>query len=472
MWILLTVIAASAVAGAALLVPTLWPVATLGGLLGLVALLLTWPVGPFLLLQAAALTNHYAVEVGPVSVRAEHVATIVVGVLLVLLLWRKKRPFLVTPAGWFALAWWSMNVLATIVNAVDPRDSVRHIIRLGLMVATYLIVINLLRTPRAWRIAAAGFLTLGALEAAYGLLTMVLYQLGFDLGLQVHRHIPIPIPYGTLQEGNLFGSHSASWALAFMWLVLARWRSRLRWWFVIGLALTLAATLFSFARGAWLAIGVSAVVVFVFYGHSSVGRWRRVAWVGVLIPIALLLVIGVALLAPADFPLIGRLRTFGQLMSDATFAARLDDYKLAASDWLQHPWIGWGPGAFFQLHGLRRWEAAWISNLTLRTLHETGAFGLLFFVGFAAFVLVEAITAARHIEGGDRALLLGLALGFFALLLAYQATDGVWLAAVWVNAGLLASGALVLPAGAPVPHSGDSLPPGLVPPKSATTQEA
>jgi hypothetical protein len=236
MWILLTVIAASAVAGAALLVPTLWPVATLGGLLGLVALLLTWPVGPFLLLQAAALTNHYAVEVGPVSVRAEHVATIVVGVLLVLLLWRKKRPFLVTPAGWFALAWWSMNVLATIVNAVDPRDSVRHIIRLGLMVATYLIVINLLRTPRAWRIAAAGFLTLGALEAAYGLLTMVLYQLGFDLGLQVHRHIPIPIPYGTLQEGNLFGSHSASWALAFMWLVLARWRSRLRWWFVIGLA--------------------------------------------------------------------------------------------------------------------------------------------------------------------------------------------------------------------------------------------
>ena len=463
-WLALTMAAGGIVASVALLARSLWPALVLGAILGGAALLATWPLGPFLLLQAAALANHYFVDVGPVSVRAEHVATILVAGLLAIRLWRQRRWPVVTAAGWLALAWWGMNVLATLVNAPDPRDSLRHVVRLGLMVLAYLVVVNLLVTPRTWRLAVAGFLVLGVLESAYGLLTMALWQLGYDLGLMVHRHIPIPIPYGTLQEGNIFGSHSASWAATLLWLTLARWRSRWRPWLVTGLLITLAATLFSFGRGAWLAIGVCSIVAFVLFGRSSRGRWQRLTWVAVLIPLALLLVIGAVALAPADLALVGRLRTFGQLASDATFAARLDDYRLAASDWLQHPWLGWGPGTFYQLHGLRRWEAAWISNLALRTLQETGAFGLLFFLGFSGIVLVEAIAAAKAIglqtEGqigtsaptcvvqrvgeADQPLMLGLALGFLVLLLAYQATDAAWLAAFWIHAGLLAGGARAL----------------------------
>ena len=473
-WLALTAAAGGAVAGAALLTHSVWPGLVLGAILGGAALLVTWPLGPFLLLQAAALSNHYTLEVGPVSVRAEHVATIVMAGLLAIMLWHKRRRPVVTTAGWLALAWWGMNVLATMVNALDPRDSFRHIVRLGLMVMAYLVVVNLLVTPRAWRLAVAGFLVLGVLESAYGLVTMALWQLGYDLGLMVHRHIPIPIPYGTLQEGNIFGSHSASWAATLMWLTLARWRSRWRPWLVAGLLITLAATLFSFGRGAWLAIGVCGVIAFIFFGRSLRGRWQRLTGVGIGVPLVLVLVIGVAVLAPAETgspvgALVGRLRTFGQLMSDATFAARLDDYGVAFADWLQHPWIGWGPGTFYQLHGMRRWEAAWITNLILRTLQETGVFGLLFFLGFSGMVLAEAIAAARRMgaatggaaTGGaategtpllsgvsegeaDRALLLGLALGFTVLLLAYQATDGVWLAAFWIHAGLLTSGARAL----------------------------
>lgn len=443
-WLALSLAGGGMMGALALVLDLPWLAAALGGLLGLAGFLIAWPVGPFLALHTAALVTHYTVEVGPVTVRSEHVAVILVGALVVWKLWRNRRRPRVTMAGWFALGWWGMNILATVINAVNPRDSLRHIIRLGLMGATYLVIANLLHTRRAWWLAFTGFLVLGVLEAAYGLLTMALYRLGVNLGLQLHRHIPIPIPYGTLQEGNLYGSHSASWALVFLWLVLARWRSRSRWWFVAGLAVTSLATGLSFARGAWLAFGLSALIGLIFYRRSWQGRWRRAAWVAIFVPLTLALLIGIAQIALPGSPLVGRLRTFGALMSDATFAARVDDYALAVSDWLQHPWIGWGPGAFFQLHGMRRWEPAWISNLTLRTLHETGAFGLLFFAGFVSLVLAEAVGTARRANSADRAALLGLALGFFCLMLAYQSTDGMWLAAPWVHAGLLATGASAL----------------------------
>ena len=217
------------------------------------------------------------------------------------------------------------------------------------MVATYLIAVNLIDAPRAWRNAAIGFLALGVAESAYGLLTMVLYRLGVDVGMQLHRHIPIPIPYGTLQEGNHYGGHAASWALAFLWATLARWHCRERGWAIAGLVVTLAATLLSFARGAWLAFGNSArwLIAFIFYGQNLRGRWQRLAITLVLVPFALALLVSLALAVSPDFPLIGRLRTFGQYSRHRCHVRRgrgVNDYALAVADWQQHPWLGWGPG--------------------------------------------------------------------------------------------------------------------------------
>jgi hypothetical protein len=45
----------------------------------------------------------------------------------------------------------------------------------------------------------------------------------------------------------------------------------------------------------------------------------------------------------------------------------------------------------------------------------------------------------------DRGILLGLIISYGVLLgLAYQSTDGIWLAASWVHAGLIAAGTRVL----------------------------
>ncbi len=434
----------TAILAAALVIWPLWTLLLVFALGGLVAIFAGWPVVPFLTLHAAALTTRYRMEVGPVSIRAEHIAVLVIAGLLAWRLADQRRWPMITLPGWFALAWWVMNVVGTVANAPNPNDSLRHIIRLFLMVLTYLVTVNLIRTHRQWRIAAWGYLILGALESTYGVILFVLQPLGIRLGLQKGHHVPIWTPYGTLEEGNIFGSHSAAWALAFLMLLLTLWHTRRRWWYLAGLVVTGLATIVSLSRGAWIGATLGVALVFLLYSRTTHNRWRHAALLLIIGPLAILALVSLAWVAPESIPFIGRLRTFARLGADPTFTARLQNYSWALSEWRQHPWVGWGPGAFYQLHGLIRAAPAWISNLTVRTLHETGLFGALFFYGWVSLALALTARATRKASSLDRALLLGLAVGFLSLLTAYHATDGTWLAAVWVHVGLMVAGALAI----------------------------
>lgn len=75
----------------------------------------------------------------------------------------------------------------------------------------------------------------------------------------------------------------------------------------------------------------------------------------------------------------------------------------------------------------------------MRLLQETGIIGVITFVGFLFTLTLPAIkTSAMLTESLDRAALLGLIIGYLVLLgIAYQSTDGIWLAASWVHAGLI-----------------------------------
>ena len=443
-----TVLAAGAVFGplpAALLVLAL---------LGALVLLRGWPVSGMVLLVAAAMLTHFKADVGPVSVRPEHLAILLVGALWLWQIIIHQRPFRLDWPAFFALAWFGLNVGATLANAPDPGDSLRHIFRLSLMVATYVVGINLLRTPRSWTAAFHGFLLLAFGEAAFGLIALALYRFGINVGVQTAWVLTHPVPYGTLEEGNMFGSHSAAWLIAFLALFLAHsarfssLRSKLS-----GLSLPLGAAvagtglavLLSFSRGAWLALLVGLALLFVYYSPRSRGQYLRgtlLALGGPFLVISLLLLIQTL---PESVPLAARLRTFTTLANDPTVNSRLGNYYEGLMDWAAHPWLGWGPGTFYQLHGIRNWAPAWLSNQIVRTLQETGVFGLLAYGGFVVTLLWAAARGIRRASNPhNRAALLGLTLGFVVLQVAYQATDGTWLAAMWVQAALLASGARLI----------------------------
>ncbi len=437
-----------AVLGAgAVLVSPLWLVAGLAAVIGLAALLRAWPQASLLLLMVAALITRYRVEIGVFTLRAEQVAVLIAAGLLAWLIIFHSRRFAITLPGMWALGWWLANLLATLFHAPDKLDSAKHLFRLGLMVLTYLVMVNLLRTRQQWQRAFTWFLVLGVAEALFGIIARALYPFGINLGVQVAWVLKEPVPYGTLEEGNIFGSHAVSWFLCLFLLFLAcgRFRDRRRLWWTMGLAITALAALLSFSRGAWLSLVAGLLPVFLYYSARPRIQRQRCLMLVLVGPLLFLTLAVIMALVPLSIPLVDRLRTFSELATDSTFVARLGNYALAAHDWLQHPWLGWGPGTFYQLHGLIRYAPAWISNQTLRTLQETGVLGLVLFAGYVVSVLWVTVRASRRVlSRADRAALLGLAVGFFALQVAYQATDGTWIAAPWVHAGLLVAGARLL----------------------------
>ena len=431
-------------------VHALLALAALAALALLAALLMGWPFSGVVILILAALITRYRIDIGPVTVRPEHVAAVAVAGVGFLQAGLERRPLRATPAIWLAAGWWGVNLFSAVWLHPDRAMGVQNALRIALLPLTFFLMYNLIPNATAWRRAVTFFLVAGVAEAAFGILARALYPFGVNLGVQVAWNFTEPVPYGTFEEGNLFGSHTASWAMLLLMIILAgeqardsRGRRALR---LAGLGILLIALLLSMSRAAWIMFVVGAAIVVIYERRSPWSQVNRFLLAAIALPLLIFILLSITPYLPSTLPFVNRLQSFLNLEYDPTFSARLNDWSLALQDWREHPLVGWGPGSFYAIHGLLRARPAWISNLTVRLLQETGVIGLTLFAGFFATLLLPGVKVAR--QQSDlmaRGRLLGLIISYAMLLgLAYQSTDGIWLTASWVHAGLIAAGARTL----------------------------
>lgn len=426
--------------GSALVIPILLLILVIG-----TAIFLNyWPRSALFLIIASVLLNRYRAEIGPVSVRAEHVVAIVV------LFIGSARLFIELGRIWLPrptallFAWWGANLLAALTGP-DLMLGLQNAVRLAIMVTVCLLVINLIPDYSTWRWAITVFLALGVAEASYGILTRFLYEFGINLGLQIAYRLKEPVPYGTLEEGNIFGSQCAVWAIIIFSVILGKnsFREKLPW--IIVFFITSTATILSMSRAAWIMLLAGICIIWMTSPKNVHFRFMRFLLAAIAFPVSLLLLLLFSSFMP-NIPIIERIQSFSNLKNDYTWSARLSDWSLAWQGWLERPFFGWGPGSFLKFHGLLRFNRAWISNLTLRLLQESGIVGLLsFFLFFTSAVLTALRTSFRCLPDEGSHVLRGLAVSYIVLIgLAYQSTDGIWLASAWVHAGLIISGIFML----------------------------
>ena len=417
-------------------------VALLAGLVLVWAFWHDWPRLAIVLLTFSVYLSQYKYDVGPVTIRAEQVAILLLAGLLGLrfLVWG-KWPRVSVPVL-YAGGWWLALALGAYLHAPDFGDTVRHIIRLALMILGCVVTINLVDNEEDWRRLLTFLYGFGLLEAAYGLLAWLVYVSGIfpnlNLGVQVATSLPVPVPYGTIEEGNIFGSTMGALLLLSLalWLhprgVVSRRASGL------GIVLTGIGWLLSLARGAWLGVAFALPLLWLLYPRHAQRRFVHLSILLVVTPLALLVVLALILYAPPTWPVIARLQTLARLEVDPTFSLRTMRWGLAWQDFLQRPFVGWGPATFEQLHGLQRSRPAWLDSLTFKALQEAGLFGLIFLYGFWATCLFSGLrTVLKAPDRTTRGAVLGLMLGGVVLFLAYHATDASWLAFVWVWMGAL-----------------------------------
>ena len=414
------------------------------------------------LLFAAVTLDRYTVTVAGLNVKLEHVA--------ILALWGAVA-WGVLRAGWrpalrplaAILLFLAALFLASLLNAPDRVASLRHTALVAVVASGAWLVYWATDTPARLRAAVRLLIALGIVEAGLAFAALMAGWFWIPFGKQPGRG-EILVPYGTLWEPNMLGSYLAAAAcLLLPTLLVARRRAAGR--LAAGWGLVLGALALSLARGAWLglAAGLLTIAGALWWAHLRRGARRilpahniRLAAAAALAALAFL-----AVGAPLLFPLTARglgmranVAAFNP-QTDPSLQVRTTASRQALDGILAHPFLGNGAGSYAADHVGEKGAPGWIANLELHLLYDSGLIGLGALFAGLAWVVWRAGRGLRAppVAAIDlRPETIGLLGAAAALLVAFQATEGTWLAFTWVYGGLLARAAHLMtgagPAGA------------------------
>jgi hypothetical protein len=473
----------------------LMAVATLAASLALIYLL-GRQLGAAIALLVAAVLNRYTFDVGGLTFKPEHLAAMVAALAL-LPDWRQLLRRLDLPSL-LLLAWLLWSILGAI-NAPDRVDSGRLWVMLLLVAFPYFVVLTTADPEARLRTLLKAWLLTGIAVGVYGIAIHLAFAWDIDLGIQINPVTSDPTVPSTFREANLFGSAMMMLALAALGLVAFGARADWRVWSaaVVGLL----GLQVSFTRTAWVAFVAGMLLL---AGLKALSMLRRSAIPQSALtwrPLALALsvtVLGTALLwapigdtsiresradiereradnlatataeaaiasptpratmpmllTPAATPgfevpdvtpqnpdVVARVGSIGDL-SDSSVRIRIEFAERALKDWRSHPIIGQGIGSFGQKYITSSADRAWLSNVFVRVLHDSGIVGLALFLSSLTLLAWRTLRLVWQRPTGEvqiSAVALGIAIA--GMLIAFQATEGLQIAWYWWSLGLFAA---------------------------------
>ncbi len=441
----------------------------IGALVLVCAALCLWERTAGVFPVAAALIStalsRYSIEIG-VTVRPEHI--VAAGLLLGLAARGLFKPRLLvpSPAEVLLAAWIALSLLSSLLFAPDRLDSVRNIGMFVLAASLYVTVRRSLTSPRAVSWAVGAFLAVSALVGAAAIVARAAYETGAPWGVQMDYQSKMPMVFSTQYEANILGSYLASAAIISLFFVARMPKPRRAGLVWCALFLQVAGLALSVSRGPWLGLfaAMSLLVLVWKRGYAPLDRKRF------FIGSTLIVLLAVSSLwiperflradrAPGDRPRAAARSTAARSTAARSTAAkstaakstgadkigglmnirvRLRILDEALGDWRSRPLLGKGSGSFGQKAVLKGGAKAWIPNLEIRVLHDTGIIGFLLFGAFFAAFFFPLLRALERIKRGfGSAALVPALLAVVSLLVAYQFSDAMILGHVWVLMAIL-----------------------------------
>ena len=391
--------------------------------LGATALLVQyrWPQGAGLALVLAAAMSGFVVNIAGLNIRPEQL------VVLVVLLVAVARGGIGTwdwPDKLLA-AFVLVNLLSSLVASPAKGQSVRHTALLLLAVVPYWLVRRLAKGDDGM---FRSFLMVGVGAAAFGTLCYISHYLfGTEVGIMLYPASALRNELagvkGSHLEANIYGSYVASFAAIFFSLYFSGGK-RVH---LLGCLACSIATAVSLARAAWLGLAVA-------FGVTALFRlsWRQIKK---LIAMALVTTAVGSILFYSIDSLRERTASLAPtaVLEDETLVSRAYYASIAIDNIRLRPWLGWGTDSFELMQEwetFRGTEGAWLGNLPVRVMHDTGVIGAALLFGFFAIMLWRAGRSRNPVAKA-------LMAGSIVLAIAFQFTDATTLVYPWVLLGLL-----------------------------------
>ena len=273
----------------------------------------------------------------------------------------------------------------------NPASTLRWSLLQTLAASPYFLIRQLVTTKAQFDRVMGWWLWVGAIEASFGILCYLSYLFfRTDVGVTLFFYIGfIPGIYGSLWEPNIFGSYCTCFAVMFLFYYLAGKCKNA--WYMWGFAVSTVGLLLSLARQAWVCLIFvgGGVILYSLRGtkpdwraafgkeaHTSNIQWKRLAFIGIGIFIALVIALA------AMRGLSGRLATLSlrEAADDPTVVRRAGLIALAMDDIQQHPLVGLGTSSFQLLYlgdddSYQGVGQAWLGSFFFRVMHDTGIVG-------------------------------------------------------------------------------------------------
>jgi O-antigen ligase len=422
----------------------------------------TWRAVGLALMLFSATIDRYTLEIAGLHAKAEHIAAL--GLLAVFAVRLLRDPArLRSLANWRQIVSWPLvwlvpyvgvTLLSSTLNAPDVESSVVHTALVALAASSAALVYWLADSDQMVKLGVRVLILLGLLEAGFTFAALAVSQFGLALGTQ-QGNGKIVVPHGTLWEPNLLGSYLAASGVLLLSFLFVETGRRRQLALTGGLLLILMALSLSLARASWVGFFVGAgVVALLYFLAGRVGTIPlRVRWARSLLSGGAAVALTLAFL-PTLAPLFFPSTAWGVLVRvnpnwydptrDPSVQERVSTTRSALDGIADHPIIGNGAGSYGVTHTGEGGAPGWISNLELHILYDSGVVGLLVFavgLGLMAWRGLRRVLAPRDEPGATdlRPHIIGLLGALAVLLLAFQATEGTWMAFFWVYVGLLAS---------------------------------
>ncbi len=417
-----------------------WVPFVAGGLGMLVVLLIRWPYGALGMLMAAAAVPRYQLSISSWNAKPEHLTAAACGLILLLgiwhgdLTWRKLHK-----VDFLLLSFLALSFFSSYVASPDRAATLRWSLLMTIAMCPFFLLPQMVGTQEQLEKAMKILLFVGAAEALFGILCFLSYLLfGTEIGVTFFFYLDfIPGIHGSQWEPNIFGSYCACFAVMFLFYYLAGGRTRA--WYLAGFLITSVGVLLSLARQGWGCLILVGGMVVLYHHRRTKIQWKRLAPIGVGVLATLL--IGVSLMR--DLPERIASLAVGQVADDPTILHRLKYLALAVEDIREHPVIGLGSSSFQLLYedqddlGV---SSAWLGNLFLRIIHDTGIIGMIVFGWFLVELGRKAWHVLRSSSHDPASTAVGaLTAGGIVMLIAYQLTDASALGFTWIHFGLLAA---------------------------------
>jgi hypothetical protein len=399
----------------------------------------------------ASFQQNYVLSVGTLTLRFEQVLLVALFIQAILLSARHQ-------ANHWRVAEWllvSFVVLQILTTQLHGFFSIKNFAPIGLAVfgATAYLTVMMSVHSRARLIFASRVMLVGlVVNAAWGTLGFV-SSIAFGTTFAVSKGSKelVKPAYGFNWESNIFGSTCAAGALIF----LSLWREKnpvcSRWVAIVGFLTCFAGMVASLTRGAWLGFAV-VLIIFALVPRRGTRRNAGIERVAVLVMvIPIVAIVGWYVMSQASAATTGDVTgAIGAKAEEAfnfssgTGRGRLIEWQTAAADIKGSPLLGLGVNAYSFYHPSTGEDQrpAYIGNLWVRVLYESGIVGLLLFTGFVLAVLWPSRALFR--SRGDMApLARAFTFGWASLCIAYVGTDSMLLMWPWLLLGLTRAAHLI-----------------------------